>query len=94
MSYHIGWDFGRDGDGTLHTPPRKRIEKIEECYYSMFGSKSKLTLMSPLDKSDYPELDASKYLDQDEIQKHQSIIGAIQWAAPLGKLDVNIAIVT
>ena len=29
MSYHLGCDFGRDEDGTLHFAPRKYIEKME-----------------------------------------------------------------
>ena len=62
-SYHLGCDFGRDENGTLHFAPRKHIEKMEECYQSMFGSKTKQVYMSPLEKSDYPELDTSKYLD-------------------------------
>ena len=59
----------------------KHIEKMEEWYCSMFGLKSKLTFMLPLEKGDRPELDASKYLDQDGIQK----LGAIQWDSSFGR---------
>ena len=48
--------------------------------------------MSPLQKGDNPELDASQYLDQDEIQKYKSLIGAIQWDVYLSRLDVNTSI--
>ena len=37
ISYHLGCDFGRNGDATLPFAPRKYVEKIEECYCSMFG---------------------------------------------------------
>ena len=77
MSYHLGCDFGRDGDGTLHFTPRKCVENIEECYCSMLGSKQKQLYILPLEKGNHPELDASKFLDQDTIQKHHSLIGAI-----------------
>ena len=60
----------------------------------MFRSKPKQFYVSPLQKGDNHELDTSKYLDQDGIQKHQSLIGAIQWAVSLGRLDVNTAVVT
>ena len=60
----------------------------------MFGSNPKLNVVSLLEKVDNPELDTSKYLDQDVIQNHQSLIGAIQLAIPLSKLDVNATIVT
>ena len=45
MSHHLGCDFGQDEDGTLHFAPRKHIEKMEECYQSMFGSKPKQIYM-------------------------------------------------
>ena len=41
----------------------------------MFGSKLKQLCISPFEKGDYLELDASKYLDQDLINKFQSLIG-------------------
>ena len=44
ISYYLGCDFGRDGDGTLHFAPRKSISKMEECYCIMFGSKPKITV--------------------------------------------------
>ena len=31
MPYHLGHNFGRDGDRILHFAPRKHIEKMEEC---------------------------------------------------------------
>lgn len=57
----------------------------------MFGSKPKQIYASPLKKGDHPGLDTSEYLDQDNTQKCQSIIGAIQWAVSLGRLDANTA---
>ena len=55
----------------------------------MFGCKPKQICTSPLEKGDHPELDASRHLDQDSVEKRQSMIGAIQWAVPLGRLDAN-----
>ena len=70
ISYHLGCDFGRDEDGDLHFAPRKRIEKMEEWYFNMVGSKSNLTVMSPSEIGDNPELDTSQFLDKDGIQNH------------------------
>ena len=67
ISYHVGCDFGRHGDGTLYFAPRKHVEKMEECYYSMFGSKPKQLCMSSLEKGDHPDVCTSKYLNQDGI---------------------------
>ena len=94
ISYHLGCDFDRDENGTLCFAPKKHIEKMEDSFNNMFGHKLKQICASPLKKGDHPELDASEYLDQDGIEKHQSIIGAIQWAVSLGRLDVNTAAAT
>ena len=69
MSHHLGCDFGRDNDRTLHLCPRKNTEKMIYCHVKMFGSKSKLNVMSPLEKGDHPELGTTKHLDQDGMQK-------------------------
>ena len=50
--------------------------------------------MLPLQTGDHPELVASKHLDQNRIHKDQSLVGAIQWAACLGRLDINTSITT
>ena len=94
ISYHLGCNFDRDENGTLCFAPRKYIEKMEDSFVNMFGSKPKQIYASPLEKGDHPELDTSEYLDQDSTQKYQSLIGAIQWAVSLGRLDVNTAVAT
>ena len=38
---------------------------------------------SPMEKNDSPELDDSALLGPDDIKKHQSIIGALQWCITL-----------
>ena len=65
-----------------------------ENYCNMFGTKPKLSFSSPLEKGDHPELETSEYLDSYGIQKHQSMIGSIQWAISLGRLEVNTTVMT
>ena len=31
ISYHLGCDFGRNNDGTLHSAPKKHIEIMIDC---------------------------------------------------------------
>ena len=52
MSYYLGCDFVRDEDGALYFAPRKHVEKMEECFNSMFGSKPKQIHMLTLEKFD------------------------------------------
>ena len=60
----------------------------------MFGKKPKANMSSPLDKGDHPELDDSELLDQTDIQKYQSLIGALQWTITLGRFDIATAVMT
>jgi hypothetical protein len=54
-----------------------------------------VTIMSPLEKGDHPELDDSPLLDAEGIQNFQFIIGPAQsWAVSLGRLDIEAAIIT
>ena len=94
ISYHLGCNFDRDENGILCFAPRECIEKMEDSYLHMFGEKPKQICASPLEKGDHPELDTAEHLDQDDIEKYQSITGAIQWAASLGRLDANAAAAT
>ena len=93
-SCHLDFDFGRDDDGTLRFSPRKHVDKIIDCHASMFGSTPKLNVMSPLEKGDRPELEASDRLDQDFMQKYQSLAGFVQFAASLGGLDASTVVLT
>ena len=86
-------DIGRNDDGTLHFAPKRHIETMVHCYFKIFGTKPKLSLSSPLEKSDHPELDTSECLDSDGVQQCQSMIGAIQWDEYLGRLDVNARVI-
>ena len=45
-------------------------------------------------RGNHPELEISECLDSDSIQKHQSIIGVIQWDVYLGRLDIDTAVMT
>ena len=94
INYHLGSDFYRDGTGTLCMSPTKYITRMMDNYERMFGSKPKATYSSPLEKGDHPELDTSKELNDDDIKKYQSLIGALQWIITLGRLDIATAVMT
>ena len=64
-----------------------------DSYQNMFGCQPK-QYSSPLEKNDHPELDDSDELDEDGVKKYQSLIGSLQWAVTLGRLDVTTAIMT
>ena len=94
MSFHLGCDFFRDDDGTLCVGPRKYIERMCMQYEALFGCKPKSTMKSPLAEGDHPEMDTSDFLDDDGIQKYQSLIGVLQWTITLGRFDIATAVMT
>ncbi len=93
INYHLGGNFGRDDDGTLHYGPRKYIDKLITSYTTMFG-KPPVECVSPLVRGDHPEMDDSPELDEDGIKRYQSMIGALQWVVSLGRFDVMAAVMT
>jgi hypothetical protein len=85
LSYHLGYDFQCDPDGTLTCGPKRYIEKMLENYESMLGEQPRV-YSSPLEKNDHPELDDSNLLEAQDITKFQSMIGALQWCISLGRM--------
>eukprot|EP00531_Pseudo-nitzschia_arenysensis_P008891 CAMPEP_0116125882 /NCGR_PEP_ID=MMETSP0329-20121206/6042_1 /TAXON_ID=697910 /ORGANISM="Pseudo-nitzschia arenysensis, Strain B593" /LENGTH=1908 /DNA_ID=CAMNT_0003619941 /DNA_START=154 /DNA_END=5877 /DNA_ORIENTATION=+ len=94
MSFHLGCGFERDNHGTLCMNPSKYIEKMAQAYHQMFGVKLGTRAQSPLEENDHPELDTSEFLDEDDTQKYQSLIGALQWLITLGRWDIQTAVMT
>ena len=74
--------------------PKKYIEKMVKAYERLFGEKPRQNFSSPLEKNDHPELDMSDLLDTDGIKKYQSMVGAMQWAVSIGRLDITTAVMT
>ena len=67
---------------------------MADVYFSAFGSKPKNTYSSPLEQGDHPGLDSTPTIDQDVIQRYQSMIGALQWSVSLGRLDMTNVVMT
>ena len=94
LEFHLGCDFYRDEHGTLCMSPKKYIERMTEAYVRMFGEKPKTTYRSPLEKGDHPECDISELLDPEGVTKYQSLVGQLQWAISLGRMDIATAVMT
>ena len=94
ITFHLGCDFYRDDDGVLCMAPRKYIDKMIDGYVQLFGEKPKQNVWSPLEKGDHPELDDSEFLEEKGIHQYQSLIGSMQWAVSLGRMDIATAVMT
>ena len=76
ISYHLGYGYTRDEDGTLVADPRRYVEKILESYENMFGEKTKKTRAS-LMTGYHPDSDLSGFCNQDQIKQYQTIVGQL-----------------
>eukprot|EP00957_Ditylum_brightwellii_P181954 13862248-Ditylum_brightwellii.AAC.1 len=43
---------------------------------------------APLEQGDHPEIDDSPLLDIEDIKKYWQMIGEMQWAVTLGRIDI------
>ena len=80
--------------GVLCMSPKKYIDRMVESYVRMFGQKPKQSYTSPLEKGDHPECDTSDLLDAEGVTQYQSLVGQLQWAISLGRLDIATAVMT
>jgi hypothetical protein len=96
ITYHLGCDFFRNSNGVMCMAPTKYINKrmISTYYEQMFVCKPCTRVSSLLEKGDHPEINTSELLDKKCIQQYQSLIGAMQWAVSIGRIDITTAVMT
>jgi hypothetical protein len=63
-------------------------------YKRLFGESPSHRSQSPLESNDHPEINSSEFLGEHDIQKHQSLIGAMQWAISIGRFDIAVHVMT
>jgi hypothetical protein len=63
-------------------------------YKQLFGESPLHHSQLPLESNDHPEIDSSEFLSEDDIQKYQSLIGAMQWAISIGHFDIAVHVMT
>jgi hypothetical protein len=93
IHFHLGCDYFREPNGTLCYGPRRYVDKMIADHVRMFGEKPK-HYTSPMERGDHPETDDSALLDLEGIKQYQSIIGSLQWAVQLGRIDVTTAVMS
>jgi hypothetical protein len=69
------------------------IDNMIDTYVQLYGEKPRKAL-SPLEQNDHLEMDNSPFLGQDKMQQFQSLIGAMQWAVLIGRLDIATAVMS
>lgn len=93
IHYHLGCDYFKDHQGTMCYGPKRYVDKMADDYKRMFGGPPR-PYTSPLERGDHPEIDESELLDLEGTKQYQSLIGSLQWAVQLGRLDITTAVMT
>lgn len=82
--FHLGCGFKRDKYGILCMNPGQYMQLREEMYKRLFGEKPQGKERSPLVKGDHSELYTLAFLNKDETEIYQSLVGSIQWTISIG----------
>jgi hypothetical protein len=93
IDFHLGQSFSRNEDGEMEISAKHYVDKMMDTYVQLYGEKPRKA-SSPLEQNDHPEMDDSPFLGQDETQQFQSLIGAMQWAVSIGRLDIATAVMS
>ena len=93
IEFYLGCDYFRDSEDVLCYAPNKYIQKTIDNYVRLFGKKPK-EYKSPLEKNDHPELDDTDLLEIEGTKLYQSLIGSLQWAIQIGRIDLAVAVMT
>jgi hypothetical protein len=93
INFHLGQSFSRNEDGEMEISAKCYVDKMMDTYVQLYGEKLRKA-SSPLEQNDNLEMDDSPFLGQDETQQFQSLIGAMQWAVSIGRLDIATAVMS
>ena len=96
--YHLGGDFRRvehPEPGMLTWGSYTYVKKMLDQYKHLFGQEvPKREIHAPLEPGDHPEIDETDFLEGQDISIYQTMIGAMQWAVSLGRIDIFCATMT
>ena len=70
------------------------IKRCLSVYEQIFGTKPKRRVYSLLDPKDHPELDKSEFLDEEGMHIYWKLLGMLQWAVTIGRIDIMCAVMT
>jgi hypothetical protein len=93
IDFHLGQSFSRNDDGEMEISAKRYVDKMIDTYVQLHGEKPRKA-SSPLEQNDHPEMDDSPFLRQDATQQFQSLIGAMQSAVSIGRLDIATAVMS
>jgi hypothetical protein len=93
IDFHLGQSLSLNEDGEMEISAKRYVDKMMDTYIQLYGEKPRKA-SSALEQNDHLEMDDSPFLGQDETQQFQSLIGAMQWAVLIRRLDITTAVMS
>ena len=94
--YYLGADIKRvDKDldkGVLTMGSTTYVKRCLDNFERILGLKPPRKVSQPMDPKYYPELDTTDELDAQGRQIYWSLIGMLQWAVTIGRIDIHHAV--
>ena len=95
FNFHLGCGFVQDRTNIMCMDAERYVDKMWDNYNKLFpDSPIQKRYRQPLETNDHPELDVTAFCDEDKTEIYQYLIGSIQWAVSIGRMDVQIALMT
>ncbi len=79
-------------NGVLTLGSTTYVKRCLENYERLLGLKPPKRVSQPLDPKYYPELDTTDIMDIQGRQIYWSLIGMLQWAVTIGRIDIHHAV--
>lgn len=94
--YYLGANIERieDPEKVLTMGSGTYIDKCLVIFEQLFGAPPPNKVFTPLDPKDHPEMDTSAFLDKAGMQLYWKLLGMLQWAVTLGRIDIMCATMT
>ena len=89
-SRYLGADHFRGDDGSLRVGSKTYVTEAISKVQRLYGKQLK-NRHTPLPPGDRPELDETELCPPDQIQEYRGMIGMLNWAVSLGRMDVAFA---
>ena len=70
------------------------IKRCLTIYEQLFGQQPPKRIHAPLDPKDHPELDTSDFLDNHGMHLYWKLLGMLQWAVTIGRIDIMCTVMT
>jgi hypothetical protein len=83
-----------DGEEVFTMGSKTYIKRCISNFERIMGFKPPKKVRIPKDPKDHPELDETDFLDEKGKKVYMSLMGMLQWAVTLGRIDIHEAVMT